>query len=202
MPDRKLLSRFRRWSIYSTLCTALALLFVLLAALAFATPAQAATTTSSPNMNVNLGFDARYRDGNWIPVQVSLANNGPDFTGAVAVNVPSPYYTNDRSTTTYEVPVALATGAQKQVTLYIPLALGISGSTTNIDVNLIDSTGNLVNTQSPTLRALGQGDIFIGLLSNQSNGFGPLNAVPLPNQTASLVVATLAPRLSAVCLPD
>lgn len=191
MPDRKILSRFRRWSIYSALCPALALLFLLLPSLAFALPAQAATTMSSPSMNVNLGFDARYRDGNWIPVQVSLANNGPDFTGAVAVHVPSPYYTSDRSATTYEVPVALATGAQKQVTLYIPLALGINGSTTNIDVNLIDSTGNLVNTQSSTLRALGLGDIFIGLLSNQSSGFGPLNAIALPNQTASLVVEPL-----------
>jgi hypothetical protein len=209
MPERKIVFHFRRSStdsalysrLYNILCSTLrsllALLALSLATLACTSPALAATVTmvttaaSSPSMNVTMGFDSRYRDGNWVPVQVSLSNNGPDFTGAVAVNVPTPYYTGSRSTTTYEMPVALATGAQKQVTLYIPLSLGISGSTTNVDVNLIDSAGNLVKTQSLALRALSQGDLFIGLLSDQTGGFGSLNAVSLPNQTGSLIIEPL-----------
>src|SRR5579875_3167153 len=200
MPERKIVFHFRRSStdsalysrLYNILCSTLrsllALLALSLATLACTSPALAATVTmvttaaSSPSMNVTMGFDSRYRDGNWVPVQVSLSNNGPDFTGAVAVNVPTPYYTGSRTTTTYEMPVALATGAQKQVTLYIPLSLGISGSTTNVDVNLIDSAGNLVKTQSLALRALSQGDLFIGLLSDQTGGFGSLNAGNFPTQ--------------------
>lgn len=209
MPERKTVFRFRRSStdsalysrpyniLYSTLRPLLTLLALSLATLACTSSALAARFTtgtaaaSGPSMSVTMGFDARYRDGNWVPVQVSLSNNGSDFTGAVAINVPTPYYSGSRSTTTYEMPVALATGAQKQVTLYVPLALGISGSTTNIDVNLIDSAGNLVNKQSLALRALGQGDLFIGLLSDQTGGFGSLNAISLPNQTGSLIIEPL-----------
>ncbi len=35
-----------------------------------------AATRSGPAFQVNAGFNARYRDGNWVPVQISLSNNG------------------------------------------------------------------------------------------------------------------------------
>src|SRR5258705_13995997 len=49
-----------------------------------------ASGLAGPAMTVTAGFDTRYRDGNWIPVRVTLRNDGPDFNGKVSINVPAP----------------------------------------------------------------------------------------------------------------
>jgi uncharacterized membrane protein YhaH (DUF805 family) len=170
------------------------LIVLLLALLLFPLHASAHTTVvdnGGPSMSINAGFNGRYRDGNWIPMQVTLTNNGPDFTGDVAVSLPAPFSGSDAPATTYKAEVSLATGAQKQISLMLPLTLGTYGTTQNLTVRLLDSNGHTVSSQITTLRSLGMNDIFIGILSDQATGFGPLNAVSLPNQTASLVVEPL-----------
>lgn len=166
--------------------------------------AHARTSMVSPTFRVKAGFDARYRDGNWIPVQVSLSNTGADFAGSVAVDMPSPYggIGNDNIAATYQAPVSLATGAQKQVTLYVPFYFGSQGTNQTITVRLLDTSGHVVSTQISSLRTLGVSDVFIGVLSDQSTGFGPISAISLPNQSASVIVepldATTMPTLASV----
>lgn len=151
-----------------------------------------------PRFSVNAGFDTRYRDGNWIPVEISLSNGGSDFNGTLSIATVSPFGNNNNTpTATYQVPVNLANAAQKQITMYIPLSTGASGSTQPIIVNLLDSNNHLVSKQTSILNALGAGDIFVGVLSDQSTGFAPLNAVPLPNQGGSVIVE----QLSASSMP-
>ncbi len=158
-------------------------------------------SATEPTFSVNLGFNSRYRDGNWTPVQVTLQNNGPEFSGTVSINVPSPYLGNSAGNSLasiYQMPISLPTGAQKQVTLYVPFNLGSQGLPQNITVDLLDSNGQKVSSQNGTLRSLGSNDVFVGILSDQFTGFGPLNAVPLPSQGASLVQE----QLSTATLPD
>ena len=175
---------------------ALIIIFFLAPAVVFAHSLHAQDTSSSadsPTLRVNAGFDSRYRQGNWIPIQVSLRNSGADFNGTVSVNIPAPYAgsTNATPLSTYQTAVSLASGAQKQVTLYVPFNAGTQGSIQNLTVNLLDANGHQVSSQISTLRALGPTDIFIGILSDQSSGFGPLTALPLPDQTASIITEQL-----------
>ncbi len=162
------------------------------------------STASSPTFQVNAGFDTRYRDGNWIPVQVSLHNDSTDFSGTISINMPVPFSGSAASTSalSFQVPINLANGAQKQVTLYIPLTTGMEGGTQNINVNLLDKNGHVVRTQVAILHSLTPGDVLIGILSDQTTGFSPLSAVSLPNQGNSLVIETLntttLPTLAAV----
>ncbi len=162
------------------------------------------STASSPTFQVNAGFDTRYRDGNWIPVQISLHNDSTDFSGTISINMPAPFSGSGASTSdlSFQVPINLANGAQKQVTLYIPLTTGIEGGTQNINVNLLDKSGHVLRTQMATLHSLAPGDVLIGMLSDQTTGFSPLSAVSLPNQGNSLVIETLntttLPTLAAV----
>src|SRR5438552_17119918 len=51
----------------------------------------AKAVADGPTMQVNAGFNARYRDGNWVPFQVTLSNSGADFSGSLSVNAPAPY---------------------------------------------------------------------------------------------------------------
>jgi hypothetical protein len=158
---------------------------------------------NGPIFRVNAGFDSRYRDGNWIPIQITLRNDGADFTGTISVNVPPPYLGSASSNpqSVYQAPISLANGAQKQVTIYVPLYFGSQGSTQTLSVDLLDSSGQKVSTQTTTVRTLASGDIFVGILSDQSSGFGPLNTLVLPSQAASILTeqlnASSMPRMAA-----
>lgn len=181
-----------RISIYCGLAFALAIFLFPSSASARSLPVL--RSAADPTFRVIAGFDARYRDGNWIPIQVALRNDGPDFTGSVSVAVPIPYAGagNASSLSTYQQTISLPSGSQKQVTLYVPFYLGSQGFTQNLIVDLLDATGRKVNSQPAALHALGPGDVFIGILSDQpTTGFTPLNALPLPNPSASVITQPL-----------
>src|SRR5258705_4301049 len=40
---------------------------------------------------IDAGFGGMYRDGNWVPIRISLENNGPEFDGKIAINFPSSF---------------------------------------------------------------------------------------------------------------
>ncbi|HCI82811.1 MAG TPA: hypothetical protein DHW02_24330 [Ktedonobacter sp.] len=144
------------------------------------------------------GFDSRFHDGNWVPVTVTLDNNGTDFQGMVAVNVPSSPLNNNGSTSVYQVPISLPSGAHKQITLYAPFTFDSPGTVQNISVNLLNTSGQTVNTQLASLRTLNAGDIFVGVLSDQSNNFNALSNVSLLNTSSSVIVQPL----NATNFPD
>lgn len=152
-----------------------------------------ASAFSKPVFHIDAGFNSRYRDGNWVPVQVSLRNDGADFSGFVSITVPAPSANITRSspTITYQQAVNLPTGSQKQVTLNVPVAVGDQGSTQAITVNLLDANYQKISSQTTTLRSIGPSDIFIGILSDQTSGFAPLNTVALNDPTASILMESL-----------
>src|SRR6266487_1071035 len=166
-------------------CFAFAVLYF-----AFPTQALAHERIDGPTFHVNAGFESHYRDGNWAPVQVTLHNDGPDFNGALSLITPTSQFQGSSSqgiTSNYQVSINLANGAQKQVTMYLPLYFDVQ----NVTVKLLDSSGHIVGSQTAALTPLMPGDVLIGILSDQSTGFSSLSAVPLPNQGGSIVLEFL-----------
>jgi hypothetical protein len=191
------------WVTLLTSCLIPVLLFFTFPVHALASTGVMNHALASPTMQVNAGFATRYRDGNWVPVQVALHNDGPDFSGAISINVSaynSPYIVTGNNPGTagppshYQVPITLANGAQKQITTYIPIYY----DTQSIIVRLLDGNGHVVSTQDGALNPLNIGDMLIGVLSDQSSGFGSLSAVTLPSQGSSLIVEFL----NANTMPD
>lgn len=173
-------------------------LFLTLAiAFMLSSPGVSAHTTNAvadgPTMQVNAGFNARYRDGNWVPFQVTLSNSGADFSGSLSVIAPALYggFGNATGTSRYKEPINLANGAQKQITTYIPINFGGAGAQ-HIKVSLLDSNGNVVRSQTSTITSLGPNDAFVGILSDQITGFNPLYSIALPNQGGSMIVEPLS----------
>src|SRR5512135_1674569 len=83
-----------------------------------------AVPLEGPAMQVSAGFSSRYRDGDWIPLRLTLHNNGPDFTGAISVNSPNPYAAGNgtpASSSRYQQTITLSNGAQKQIIMYVPI---------------------------------------------------------------------------------
>ncbi|TMC22985.1 MAG: hypothetical protein E6J34_04285 [Chloroflexi bacterium] len=182
-------------------CSSMALIFLLAlfllsthGALAHNRQNAISATAHGPTLRVNVGFDARFRDGNWMPINVSLTNDSTDFTGVLSVNVPNLYSSTGSSTLSsiYQQAINLPSGAQKQVTMYVPFNFGSQGTVQTITVNLLDSNGHVVQTQASMARTVGPGDIFIGILSDQpTTGFSPLSTLLLPDQTASILTQPL-----------
>ena len=146
--------------------------------------------TGGPTFQVKAGFESHYRDGNWVPVQITLRNDGPDFNGMLSLITPTPQFQLAGSQgipSNYQVSISLANGAQKQVTMYLPLYFDVQ----NVTVKLLDSNGHIVGSQTAPLIPLMPGDVFIGVLSDQSSGFSSLSALPLPNQGGSIILEFL-----------
>src|SRR5215831_7638134 len=143
------------------------LALVLLLFFALPTKALAHTVSDGPALQVSAGFETHYRDGNWVPVQITLRNDGPDFSGMLSLITPTPQSqlgSNQGIPSTYQVSISLANGAQKQVTMYVPLYLDVQ----NVTVKLLNSDSHTVGSQTAPLIPLTPGDVFIGVLSDQS----------------------------------
>ncbi|MGZ3642557.1 MAG: hypothetical protein ACXVCM_01780 [Ktedonobacteraceae bacterium] len=147
--------------------------------------ASARERTNVPTLQVKAGFESHYRDGNWIPVQITLRNAGPDFEGSLSLISPNPQFQLSSSQgipSDYQVSISLANDAQKQVIMYLPLYFDVQ----NVTVKLLSSSGQIVASQTAPLIPLSQGDVFIGVLSDQNAGFSSLSALSLPNQGGSI----------------
>ncbi len=154
------------------------------------------------SLQVDMGFQATYKVNYWEPVNVSITNNGVNFTGMLTVKVftGSPRIRNVATTSpwSFEQPVRVAGKTQQKVTVYAPFYLS------NLNVlgfiaTLFDKQGKAVATQTTGLGyPVTIGDLFIGVLSDNSAGFDALNSVNLPHQADSLTLSTL----NASTFPD
>lgn len=171
----------------------LSMLFTFLLFPLNASASSSVSSATRPGFQIKAGFNSRYRDSNWVPVQVSLHNDGADFNGFISISVPAPSVSITRSSPilTYQQAITLPTNAQKQVTLNVPISLGDQGSTQPITVNLLDTNNQKISSETTTLRSIGPSDIFVGVLSDQTTGFAPLSTVPLADPTASILIESL-----------
>ncbi len=163
------------------------LAIVVLVLVFFATPARARAAGGRPSLQVNAGFGTRYRDENWIPAQVTLNNDGADFSGTLSLSASLPLFLtqgNTVPTSSYQLPIALPNGTQKQVTLYLPLYYDVQ----SIIARLLDGSGNVVVSQTAKLNPLLPTEVFVGILSDSTAGFGPLNTAPLPVQGGAVAL--------------
>ena len=156
-------------------------------------PTSVYASSSGPTMQINAGFGAYYRLGAWVPLYITLRNNGPDFNGTLSTSNPESLVWQDTFSMVpamnYQQPVAVPHGTQQQVTLYLPIAA--QASVVNIAVQLLDSEGKMIQSQSVVLNQLYPGDVLVGLLSDQVHSFDALQNVALLNSTDSMLVENL-----------
>ena len=156
-------------------------------------PTRVFASSSSLTLQINAGFGTYFRIGAWVPLYITLHNNGSDFNGMLTASNPEGLIWQDTysmvPSSKYQQPVTVERGTQKHVTLYLPITS--QSSTVNIVVQLLDSYGKVVQSQSVLLHQLYPWDAFTGLLSDQMNGFDALRNVVLPNSSDSMLVEYL-----------
>src|SRR5260370_19077822 len=181
--------RFTAWLLAPSLALVLTLAFSL-------SPASASAFSLASSgglaLQVNAGFGAYYRNGSWVPLYITLRNNGPDFSGTLSTSNLDGSIWQDTFTmipsSQYNEPITMPHGTQKQFTMYLPL---ISFGATNILMQLLDSHGNVVQSQNATLHQLNAEDAVVGLLSAHASGVHPPRTLTLPNQNGSVLIQFL-----------
>jgi hypothetical protein len=176
-----------------TSCLSLSLAFFL--SLSSTSIAHAANPPASGmHLQVDIGFNSYYRIGYWTPIHITISNQGPDFSGRLVINTVSgqslPGSMASTSPWSFEEPVTLARGTQKQIALTVPLYMGLF-SPHGVLVKLLDQHSNLVAMQEQMPEYLGPSDFLVGIFSDYSAGFDPLSTVTLPNRYSSIVLVPL-----------
>ncbi len=137
-----------------------ALLTLFLAALS--APALAQDLDSEQlNLAATAGFDGIYKGEFWIPVQVTVGNNGPPIEGQIQVVTDSG---SGSAEVVYSSPVSLPTQSNKRLTLYV-FARSIFS---NLTVELLDNQGRTVQVvETNRVDRLAADDLLYGVVSNE-----------------------------------
>ncbi len=129
-------------------------------------------TTPGITLTAEAGFDGYYKQNNWIPVYVNVANSGaPPIEGEVRVIV-NPTSPTDRLV--YNAPLSLPTQSDKQVTLYVRIPTFAS----DLNVELVDGNGRVLSeTTTGTINQLSSDGLLYGVITPEPGEFGFLENV-------------------------
>lgn len=180
---------------------AIAICFIFLSMLFLFAPRSLALGThplsNGPRIKkIDAGFGGAYRDGNWVPLQISLENNGPEFDGKIAVNIQSAFNRTaaaSSSTTTYEQVISLPSLSDKQVMMYVPVTASMQGSNQPFVVNLTDNNGHTITSQSTTLQNINSGTLLIGLVTASASPDATFLITSLSNLHVSIQLQLVKP---------
>lgn len=160
----------------------LMLLFVTLA------PTQAFAQDNGISLEVEAGFDRYYVEDSWIPVQVTVANDGADVEGYLEIATGS-----GSSARRYHQPIVLPNQSRKQVTMYVfPL-----GSVGQISVRLRDNDGrSLKLAAAESVRHTIANELLYAVVSDEAVNLDLLETITGARSEANVAY------LSPADLPD
>jgi hypothetical protein len=139
---------------------------------------------SGPSLQVQAGFDGYYRLDEWVPLLVTVANEGGEVQGEVRV-------VRDDSTgrrTVYAQSVILPAHSRKQFFLYV---FG-EGYTNRVTVELVER-GRVLIEQDASLSAIQPGGALVGVVSSSPSTLNLLAALTTA-QGGKVLVAHLSPQ--------
>jgi len=154
--------------------------FTVLTLLLGAIPAPAAAALNV-RIAATANFGGNYQADRWVPLTISLANDGPDVTGTVVVENPN---TDER----YSQRVALPNRSQKVVTLYAQVPARVSVVTAHFEAG-----NDRVDASQVTLLPARQGQSLIGVIAD--------DATAGTEYTRALVAAYGTSNVEAVVFP-
>ncbi len=135
-----------------------------------------AALANSLNLQVEPHFNGHFKFGEWLPLRVSLANDGPALHAEVRADT-----TDAGGQTIYLTPVELPSGARKRLTLYVqPPSFAKA-----IRVRVMDGASELASKSLP-LTVERNTNYLVGVIAPRGESFAALNAMkltPSPQQS-------------------
>jgi len=147
---------------------------------------------SGLSLSVEAGFDGYFRDLEWMPVQVRLANDGEARSGQLVIR---PETSGEAITNAFTTPVTLPTGARQSVFLYITAR----SFAAQVRVELIDDNGLVLAAESARLRSILPRDRLYAVVTTAPTGAIDLTGTRFSGGDAFQAIWTLddLPELTA-----
>jgi hypothetical protein len=110
---------------------------------------------------VNLGFAGYFRPRSWVPLQITVVNEGVPFSADVeVVTTLGTSFTAMPGRVMYRRPLVMPTGTKKRLLINLP----ISNTQRPLDVRLVEANGNVLRSQQISLIGAGvSADIILVL---------------------------------------
>ena len=141
-----------------------------LAATLIGAPPLLAQDEPSITLNIQAGYDGAYRLGDWFPVVVTVANDGPDVRGVLEWR-----FSGRDDEPTFQRSIDLPRGSRKRVTIDVfAHDLVRSGQ-----LRLLDG-GTVLAEQETPVEAIDQSRFLIGVVSDDPALLNSLNSLNLP----------------------
>jgi hypothetical protein len=118
--------------------------------------------------DITAGFNGSFKAGSWFPVTVTISNSGPDLNATLSIAFRG-------STTSYQQPIDLPSGANKRVVVPIFNRSDDLGST-RMDVTLRDGS-RVVLSQLITPEVIGRGWNVVGIISEDTSALAELSTL-------------------------
>lgn len=135
--------------------------------------AQTGVQSSGLTLDALAGFDGLCKDQSFIPLTITVENNGPAFEGEVLVSAPN--FTG--SPTLYTYPLQLTTTARKELHLAVYPETYIN----ELDVRLrMDK--KIVLAQKVPVRCLAPDQVLVGVLAGNPSALNALAEYPPPTR--------------------
>ncbi len=118
------------------------------------------------------GYGGRFRPGMWLPLLLTIANDGPGVSGALRVRAENNAGLN---ATTYRTPIDLPRQSRKQVFLYVSL----QPFARQIQVELVNTSGEVLQTIGSQLYMADPGDLLSAIVTDSPAGSVDLTGVSI-----------------------
>lgn len=151
------------WSKRFMLMTALSFIMLFAGFSTPSSPAAAQDLTDLFSMSINAGFDGYFRSNQWLPVRVSVENNGDPITGRMVIR---PETSGSGLPNTFSTPVDLPSGSSQVITLYITAYTNAR----NIRVEILDDTDRVIASEETVLRSIAPTDRLFVVVSQVAGG--------------------------------
>lgn len=164
-------------------------IFVLVFAWTFAGVSPAgAQAGAEVTLKAQAGFDGYCKEGNWIPLRVTMQNSGPDLDVRVQASFRN---TSPGNMSVNAADLALPAASRKEITLYAYP----QGFLSTFNISLLADGRELIKTDLK-VNCLARENLLFGLITDNPSAFLPLNEI----QTATGIVRVA--RLEIADLPD
>ena len=134
-------------------------------------------------LEVEPGFDSFYKYGFWVPIRVTVSNQGPDLQAIVQVQDAS----RNNSDINYTYPIDLPSQSRKQIELNVPFRSG-----GRVTVNILDTAGDVILSQPANLQSLNANLFLVGVIASDPSLLNALAGLEGPqNDRVSVAHLTL-----------
>ncbi len=147
----------RASAVYFSVAVAILLLLV------SAVPSSAHAGQTNPVViKLEAGFEGYFRPDRWVPLLVSVSNDGPDISGELRVTSNGTFGLTDNA---YKTSIELPTGSSKQIFLYVNLESGAQ----HVKVELANDAGIITDVTRPVRGIMGA-DLLYAVITESPRG--------------------------------